>query len=198
MPAVNGILETSLYVADLSRAAAFYRDVLGFGTLFESRRLIALDAGRQGVLLLFPNNAEIRDVTDAGGTVPGHGGAGRLHLAFAIGAEELEAVAERCRQRGVESRVVPGSLDDGDMRLALEGLGAHPVEVWHADELPHRLRDQLRRVEPALRGPTLRRRWSSSQASEPPPTVPAWKRYWPGRTWWLRISRGSITTCGLE
>ena len=63
MPVIEGILETSLYVADLERSAAFYRDLLGFRSLFESRRLIALDAGKQGVLLLFPNNAEIRDVT---------------------------------------------------------------------------------------------------------------------------------------
>lgn len=28
----------------------------------------------------------------------------------------------------------PGSLDDGDMRLALARLGAEPVAVWHADE----------------------------------------------------------------
>jgi phosphoribosylformylglycinamidine synthase subunit PurQ / glutaminase len=31
----------------------------------------------------------------------------------------------------------PGSLDDGDMRLALEGLDAEPAAVWHAEtELP--------------------------------------------------------------
>ena len=52
-------------------------------------------------LLLFPNNTEIRDVTDAGGTVPGHGGAGRLHLAFAIGADELEAWREKLASHGV-------------------------------------------------------------------------------------------------
>ena len=34
----------------------------------------------------------------------------------------------------------PGSLDDGDMRLALELVGAEPVAVWHADErLPGRI-----------------------------------------------------------
>jgi phosphoribosylformylglycinamidine synthase len=33
--------------------------------------------------------------------------------------------------------VVPGSNDDRDAALALEGLGAEPVLVWHADsDLP--------------------------------------------------------------
>ena len=30
----------------------------------------------------------------------------------------------------------PGSNDDGDAALALEGLGAEPVRVWHAAQLP--------------------------------------------------------------
>jgi phosphoribosylformylglycinamidine synthase len=33
----------------------------------------------------------------------------------------------------------PGSNDDGDAALALERLGAEPVRVWHADELPRGL-----------------------------------------------------------
>ena len=101
MPVIEGILETSLYVAEIERSAAFYRDLLGFRTLFESRRLIALDAGNQSVLLLFPNNSEIRDVTDAGGTVPGHGGSGRLHLAFAISAEALPEWREKLAAHGI-------------------------------------------------------------------------------------------------
>lgn len=101
MPVIEGILETSLYVADLARSAAFYRDVLGFATLFESRRLIAFDAGKQGVLLLFPTDVEIGEVTDASGTVPGHGGSGRLHLAFAIAAQALPEWRERLSAQGV-------------------------------------------------------------------------------------------------
>jgi catechol 2,3-dioxygenase-like lactoylglutathione lyase family enzyme len=101
MPKIEGILETSLYVADLARSAKFYRDVLGFETLFENRRLVALDAGRQGVLLLFHNNADIPDVTDPGGTIPGHGGAGRLHLAFAIAADALQAWRDKLAARSI-------------------------------------------------------------------------------------------------
>ena len=49
---VLGILETALYVADVSRAADFYRRLFGFGTLLESARLIALNVADRNVLLL--------------------------------------------------------------------------------------------------------------------------------------------------
>ena len=90
MPALEGILETSLYVDALARAVDFYRRVLRMPLLFECPRLSALDAGRQGVLLLFPKGGAVHDIHDARGVIPGHDGGGRLHLAFAIAAEALE------------------------------------------------------------------------------------------------------------
>ena len=51
---VGGILETALYVSDIKRAAEFYRCLLGFPTLMESDRLVALDVSGRSVLLLFP------------------------------------------------------------------------------------------------------------------------------------------------
>jgi catechol-2,3-dioxygenase len=101
MPAIDGILETCLYVADLGRSAAFYRDVLGFASLFDSHRLVALDAGRRGVLLLFPRGGAVNEVRDRGGVIPGHDGAGRLHLAFAIPAADLAAWRTRLAERNV-------------------------------------------------------------------------------------------------
>jgi len=83
-PRISGLLETSLYVADLDRAAAFYEGVLGLRVMLRSPRLVALDAGRQGVLLLFLAGATSADVVEAGGTIPGHEGTGRLHMAFAV------------------------------------------------------------------------------------------------------------------
>ncbi len=101
MPDIEGILETSLYVENIARSASFYSDVLGLKPIFASRRLIALDAGRQGVLLLFPKGAETGDVVDEGGKVPGHGGAGRLHLAFAVKTEALPEWRDRLAAHNV-------------------------------------------------------------------------------------------------
>ena len=48
MPPVTGVLETSLYVADLRRSAAFYRDLFGFEVLSADERFCGLNvAGRQ-------------------------------------------------------------------------------------------------------------------------------------------------------
>lgn len=98
MPVLDGILETSLYVKDLERSAAFYRDGLGMAVLFESARLVALDAGRRGVLLLFPAGGAAQDIHDEHGTIPGHDGTGRLHLAFAVSADELERWRGRLKE----------------------------------------------------------------------------------------------------
>lgn len=100
-PRIDGLLETALYVADLDRSAAFYEQVLGLPVMLRSPRLVALDAGRQGVLLLFLAGATSEDLVDAGGTIPGHEGTGRLHMAFAVPAGGLDAWRERLAKAGV-------------------------------------------------------------------------------------------------
>src|SRR5947209_6295276 len=53
-PALHGVVETILYVDDVPRATAFYRDVLGCRPLTgDAHRFHALDAHGHGVLLLF-------------------------------------------------------------------------------------------------------------------------------------------------
>jgi catechol 2,3-dioxygenase-like lactoylglutathione lyase family enzyme len=95
MPAIAGLLETSLYVADPEAVSAFYRDVLGLKAMFVSDRLIAHDAGSSGVLLLFRQGQSSEDMETAGGVIPGHDGEGRLHLAFAIAAPDFEPWKQR-------------------------------------------------------------------------------------------------------
>ena len=53
MPRIRRVLETPVYVRDLDRAIAFYRDVLGLEVMTGSERFAALDAGGGSVLLLF-------------------------------------------------------------------------------------------------------------------------------------------------
>ncbi len=97
-PAIEGVLETSLYARDLARTAAFYRDLFGLKALVDSPRLVAFDIAERSVLLVFQAGATERDVVDAGGTIPGHDGRGRLHLALSISAQDLDALAQAARR----------------------------------------------------------------------------------------------------
>jgi catechol 2,3-dioxygenase-like lactoylglutathione lyase family enzyme len=47
------------------------------------------------VLLLFPRGGSLETVHMPGGTIPPHDGAGPLHVAFAIGKDELPKWEER-------------------------------------------------------------------------------------------------------
>lgn len=100
-PTVRGILETALNVADIRKAAAFYKRLFGFETLFESERLIALNVAGKSVLLLFPVGATQEPLTLPGGVIPGHGARGSHHFAFAISAEDLEPWTRRLESEGV-------------------------------------------------------------------------------------------------
>ena len=101
-PAIEGVLETSLYARDLKRTAAFYRGLFGFKALVDSPRLAAFEIAQRSVLLVFQAGATEQDVVDPGGTIPGHDGRGRLHLAFSIRADDLDAWRERLAERGVD------------------------------------------------------------------------------------------------
>ena len=86
---VGGILETALYVDDLARSSAFYRDLFGFDALIESERIVALAVAEQDVLLLFKRGATDEPVQLEDGFIPPHGAGGRIHLAFSISSDML-------------------------------------------------------------------------------------------------------------
>jgi catechol 2,3-dioxygenase-like lactoylglutathione lyase family enzyme len=98
---VHGVLETSLYVADLDRALEFYRNVLGLRqiphTHFAGGRGAALQVGPgPSVLLLF--RAEI---TRQDSRLPAHGTTGAGHVAFRVEPGELAGWRERFREHGI-------------------------------------------------------------------------------------------------
>ena len=103
---VDGVLETALYVDDLPRAADFYERLLGMRRLFGDERLVALDAGRRSVLLLFRRGTTLETVRMPGGTIPPHDGHGPVHVAFAVGRSALAEIEGRlgAEQIGVEGR----------------------------------------------------------------------------------------------
>jgi catechol 2,3-dioxygenase-like lactoylglutathione lyase family enzyme len=100
-PKLDRVLETALYVDDLGRAAGFYEDVLGLPVLTSDKRFRAYDVGGASVLLVFQRGATLETVRMPGGTIPPHDGHGPLHIAFAVGKDELADWERRLGERGV-------------------------------------------------------------------------------------------------
>jgi catechol 2,3-dioxygenase-like lactoylglutathione lyase family enzyme len=103
MPKLNDLKETALYVEDLTRAITFYTEVLGLQTLVvDSGRFCALDVAGKHILLLFRRGASLENTELPGGSIPPHDGAGQIHAAFAIDAEELPGWESHLSAHGIE------------------------------------------------------------------------------------------------
>jgi catechol 2,3-dioxygenase-like lactoylglutathione lyase family enzyme len=96
MGEIEQLVEASLYVDDLERAEAFYRDTLRLELIGkELPRHVFFRAGGN-VLLLF-NAAE----TVQGRSLPSHGARGQGHVALGIPLEAVALWRERLLSRGV-------------------------------------------------------------------------------------------------
>jgi catechol 2,3-dioxygenase-like lactoylglutathione lyase family enzyme len=88
-PKIGAVLETAIYVDDLSRAGRFYEETWAF------------DCGPGSVLLAFLRGATAETLHLPGGEIPPHEGMGRLHFALAIAAADLGAWEARLAGLGV-------------------------------------------------------------------------------------------------
>jgi catechol 2,3-dioxygenase-like lactoylglutathione lyase family enzyme len=123
MPKLDGILETALYVDDLERSARFYHDIFGFEVIDGAGgRLWSLGVAERQILLLCKKGASAKMKLGA------HDGDGRLHLAFAIPADELPAWELWLAQRGVriEEKV---TWPRGGCSLYFRDPDQHIIEV---------------------------------------------------------------------
>ena len=127
-PRVERVLETALYVADLQRARDFYVKVIGCEPMLETPRLVALSVAGRSVLLLFQRGATEEPLPTPGGVVPGHGGSGMQHLAFAIDTGALDTWLARLAEAGVpvESQV---QWDRGGQSVYFRDPDGHSVEL---------------------------------------------------------------------
>lgn len=102
-PPIHGVVETILYVDDLERATAFYRDAIGLKPMTaHDARFQSFDAGANRVLLLFKRGATLTpQPVETGGVIPPHDGHGPHHVAFGIAAADYDAWCARLRARGV-------------------------------------------------------------------------------------------------
>ncbi|HEX4168149.1 MAG TPA: VOC family protein [Bryobacteraceae bacterium] len=105
-PSVNGLLESALFVENLSEVRDFYRDVIGLEMVVESESgCVFVVAKGQLLLLVSHKKARVPSKTP-GGEVPACvDGAGQIlgagHIAFAIAETEVEAWRDRLESHGV-------------------------------------------------------------------------------------------------
>lgn len=128
MPAVTGILETSLYVADLGRSERFYRSVFGCPTKLGDDRMRALEVAKNQMLLLFAHGGSADGDDTPRGRIPGHDGSGTLHVAFAISENSINEWRAHLAGLKIEiiSRVRP---EQGGDSLYFHDPDGHVVEL---------------------------------------------------------------------
>jgi len=100
-PPPSAILETCLYVTDLTRARTFYETLFGYSVMAADDRFCALEAGRQQVLLLFLHGSDPQGSVMPFGTIPPHDGSGPVHIGFGISSESLPVWRTRLAEYGV-------------------------------------------------------------------------------------------------
>jgi catechol-2,3-dioxygenase len=133
-PPIRRLLETALYCDDVARTAAFYEQLLGRAPMLASDRLVAFDAGQATILLLF-HRGHAQALPTAGGLVPGHDGAGPVHIAFAIDRFDLAPWESRLQslEIPIESRV---AWDSGGISLYFRDPDGRSVELATAGLWP--------------------------------------------------------------
>lgn len=128
-PRIDGVVESILYVDDLPRAVAFYRDVIGLEPMTgDPARFQSLRAGDRQVLLLFKRGGTLQPTTVPGGVIPPHDGSGPHHIAFAIADESYAPWLARLRAAGIaiESET---KWERGGRSLYFRDPDGHAVEL---------------------------------------------------------------------
>jgi len=128
VPLLSHVLETALYVSELSESKAFYQRIFGFSCLFEDHRMCALQVPGSAALLLFRHGGSLQPSHLPGGVIPPHGGSGALHLCFAIPVASLAEWTAHLERQGValESRV---RQHFGGVSLYFRDPDGHSLEV---------------------------------------------------------------------
>ena len=128
MPQIKGVLETALYVDDLEESVRFYEGIMNLKAMSREDRVVALDAGRGTVLLLFRRGATAGGVSVPGGRIPPHDGQGPAHFACAVASRDLDAWRGHLAENSVEieSEV---TWDRGGVSLYFRDPDGHSVEL---------------------------------------------------------------------
>jgi len=107
-PKLNGLVESALFVDDLSRASAFYEEILGLGKVKASETGCVFRVADQRYLLLVTHEGARTPNKTPGGAalppcaLPHHFGRGPGHIAFGISADALNSWRTRLTKHEVE------------------------------------------------------------------------------------------------
>ncbi len=101
MPALTGVIETSLYVDDLDRSSRFYEELFSLTQMHGDDRLRAYSVAGRSVLLLFKRGASNCVTQLPFGTLGPHDGNGPLHFAFSISADDLAVWEQHLALHGI-------------------------------------------------------------------------------------------------
>ena len=141
MPPVIGIIETALYVQDVTRSVEFYQRLFGFPLLHSSDRLTALRVTAGQVLLIMKKGASAEPNVLSFGVIPPSDAEGQQHVAFGVRPDQLGAWRETLQQYGV---AIESTLDwpEGGQSLYFRDPDQHCIEVktsnWDGEPLPFR------------------------------------------------------------
>ena len=132
MPKLDGILETAIHTEDMARSRAFYEGVFGLEPIYGDDRLSAYAVAGRDVLLVFRKGKTGQTVTLPSGTIPGHGGDGALHVAFAIAKDELDRWEAHLASHGV---AIEGQNDweRGGRSIYFRDPDGHQLEITTYD-----------------------------------------------------------------
>jgi catechol 2,3-dioxygenase-like lactoylglutathione lyase family enzyme len=125
---INGIVETALDVADVARSAEFYQRLFGLERIAGDDRFCAFAIPGNAVLLLFKKGGTYESIPTPGGMIPPHDGSGRMHFAFKISADSVEACE---RELAAQSIPIESTVHwpRGGMSLYFRDPDEHLVEL---------------------------------------------------------------------
>lgn len=126
---ITSISELALWVADVEKATAFYRDRLGFTVEEADSGHNAFLRSGDFLLVLFnraaPNTVLARDYL---GRTGGEARGEVYHVAFRVDAEELDRLGERLKVEGVAVKG-PVEFNNGRRSYFFEDLDEHYIEL---------------------------------------------------------------------
>ena len=100
--AIEGVLETCLYAADLAAAERFYAGVLGLPVFARvAERHVFFRCGDAMLLVFDPERTASAPGEVGGVPVPAHGAHGAGHVCFRIAADQIGAWRDRFERAGI-------------------------------------------------------------------------------------------------